>query len=236
MSDGRIGNSNQFLQISGVVSAPAYSFASDNDSGLYRIGANNIGVGVNGAKVLDVATTGLGITGSLTPTTLLDISAGTAGQIKFPATQNASTDANTLDDYEEGTWTPGVSFGGGTTGITYGNRDADYIKIGKNVFVVSACKMTSKGSSTGNAKVTGLPFTTGGGTEAQYAHQAACSYFNMGAFTGVGAVATINTGSAATLDCSYYASGSSGAITSLTDTNFTNTSQVFFSLSYLATT
>jgi len=64
MSDGRIGNSNQFLQISGVVSAPAYSFASDNDSGLYRIGANNIGVAANGAKVLDISTSGLTVTGT----------------------------------------------------------------------------------------------------------------------------------------------------------------------------
>ncbi len=28
------------------------------------------------------------------------------GQITFPATQNPSSDVNTLDDYEEGTWTP----------------------------------------------------------------------------------------------------------------------------------
>lgn len=64
MSDGRIGNSNQFLQISGVVGAPAYSFASDNDSGMYRIGANNIGFSVNGTKILDVGTTGLSVTGT----------------------------------------------------------------------------------------------------------------------------------------------------------------------------
>ena len=43
------------------------------------------------------STAGLAITG------LTDISAATSGQIKFPATQNASADANTLDDYEEGT-------------------------------------------------------------------------------------------------------------------------------------
>lgn len=76
MSDGRIGNSNQFLQISGVVSAPAYSFASDNDSGMYRIGANNIGFSVNGTKILDVGTTGLSVTGALT-------ASGTTTSAKF---------------------------------------------------------------------------------------------------------------------------------------------------------
>ena len=66
MSDGRIGNSNQSLQISGVVSAPAYSFASDNDTGIYRIGANNIGIAANGTKVLDISNTAVTITPATT--------------------------------------------------------------------------------------------------------------------------------------------------------------------------
>jgi hypothetical protein len=48
---------------------------------------------------------------AVTASGLVDISGASAGQIKFPATQNASAGANTLDDYEEGTWTPSV---GGT--------------------------------------------------------------------------------------------------------------------------
>src|SRR6185369_1139440 len=47
----------------GSVSAPAYSFSGDTDSGMYRIGANNLGIGVNGAKVLDIGVNGLGVTG-----------------------------------------------------------------------------------------------------------------------------------------------------------------------------
>ena len=66
MSGERIGNSNQFLQISGVVSAPAYSWASDNDTGFYRIAANNIGVAANGAKVLDISPTAVTITPATT--------------------------------------------------------------------------------------------------------------------------------------------------------------------------
>ena len=37
------------------------------------------------------------------------------GQFKFPASQNASTNANTLDDYEEGTFTAGIAFGAGSS-------------------------------------------------------------------------------------------------------------------------
>ena len=56
---------------------------------------------------------------------------GSGSGITFPATQSASTDANTLDDYEEGTWTPTLqnSSGSSTTGL------AVYRKIGSLVFI-----------------------------------------------------------------------------------------------------
>jgi hypothetical protein len=62
--------------------------------------------------------------------------AASGSGITFPATQSASTDANTLDDYEEGTFTPTISYTGGTTGTqTYTQQNAKYIKIGKLVTV-----------------------------------------------------------------------------------------------------
>jgi len=85
------------------------------------------------------------------------------GQIKFPATQVPSADANTLDDYEEGTWTPGIAFGEGTVGITYNEtfRYGKYTKIGNIVFFTGIAVLTSKGTSVGSATITGLPFTIG---------------------------------------------------------------------------
>jgi hypothetical protein len=80
--------------------------------------------------------------------------------IGFPATAVASADVNTLDDYEEGTWTPVVSFGGASVGIT-GTFSGTYTKVGN---VVAACYIltfTSKGTSTGSMKVAGLPFSAG---------------------------------------------------------------------------
>ena len=73
------------------------------------------------------------------------------GQIKFPASQNASADANTLDDYEEGTWVPKHS-DGTDMGV---NTTCSYIKIGALVWVnydVSATKST--------VGIYGLPFTS----------------------------------------------------------------------------
>lgn len=81
--------------------------------------------------------------------------------IIFPATQNASTDANTLDDYEEGTWTPVLTFvTPGDLAVTYGARYGDYEKIGRQVtarLYLDTASFTHTTAS-GNLTVTGLPF------------------------------------------------------------------------------
>ena len=59
--------------------------------------------------------------------------------------------ANALDDYEEGTWTPALDFGGGTTGITYSTQVGKYTKIGNLVVVSWRIYLANKGSSTGHA-------------------------------------------------------------------------------------
>jgi len=67
--------------------------------------------------------------------------------------------ANLLDDYEEGTWTIGVAFGGAAVGVTTSSNTGTYTKIGRQVTVNGYLFLTSKGSSSGIAKITGLPFT-----------------------------------------------------------------------------
>jgi len=81
-----------------------------------------------------------------------------SGGVVF-GTTGGSVSSKTLDDYEEGTFTPTVEFGGASTGITYVNRTARYVKIGTLVYVNIAVNLSDKGSSTGDAKITGLPFT-----------------------------------------------------------------------------
>ena len=79
--------------------------------------------------------------------------------IQFPATQVANASANNLDDYEEGTWTPSVTFGGASSGITYAaTRYGHYTKIGDLVTVWGRIELTSNGSSGGHFMITGLPF------------------------------------------------------------------------------
>jgi len=87
----------------------------------------------------------------------------TAGQIVFPATANLSSSANTLDDYEEGTFS--ISWGSGTSvSENFSYKVAQYIKIGKTVFIQVGMPLSSNynqsGANSGNAVTfTGLPFT-----------------------------------------------------------------------------
>lgn len=78
--------------------------------------------------------------------------------VAFPATAVPSADPNTLDDYEEGAWTPGIAFGGASVGITYAVQVGNYTKVGNLVNASCNVELTSKGSSVGSAFITNLPF------------------------------------------------------------------------------
>jgi hypothetical protein len=105
-----------------------------------------------------------GTTGITTPNVASDTSTlgpltqalnlGSTGQIVFPAIQNPSANANTLDDYEEGTWSPVLTgIGSGTINQQYGV----YTKIGNLVFVTGKLGWTGK-TGTDALNITGLPF------------------------------------------------------------------------------
>jgi hypothetical protein len=83
----------------------------------------------------------------------------TSDGLTFPATAVASADPNTLDDYEEGTWTPTI-IGSTTAGTaTYAVQNARYTKTGRTVFV-EALLNYSAGTGTGDLFISGLPFTS----------------------------------------------------------------------------
>jgi hypothetical protein len=77
--------------------------------------------------------------------------------IAFPATQVTSTDANTLDDYEEGTWTPTITPGssGSFTTITV---TGEYTKIGRQVTAILYVSVVNNGTAAGSWNVSALPF------------------------------------------------------------------------------
>lgn len=166
----------------GSVGNPSLAFNADQDTGLFAIGANNLGVAIGGAKVLDVASTGLGITGTVRATTGAAVGGATAGAggLAFPATAVAVADANTLDDYEEGTWTPTDNSGAALSFTVY---NATYTKIGRAVEVEAAIYFPSTGS-TAAVQIAGLPFTAAGGDDGTGGISFSATNVNL-SFTGL---------------------------------------------------
>lgn len=148
------------------------------------------------------------------------------GQLQFPATANPSSDANTLDDYEEGTWTPTLTFDNLAVGMTYANRSGTYCKVGRQVSLVGTFALSAKGSSTGTARLGGLPFTSmaqdGGSFIAGYTA-------NLSTITG--AVMGTLGASATTANLT----NGNGNPSNLSNTNFANNSQINFAGTYHAT-
>lgn len=95
-------------------------------------------------------------TGAFTTLSASGLISANGGQIKFPATQNASADANTLDDYAEGTWTPTVTVSSGA--FTTVSSSGRYTKIGRLVLWKAHVLITTNGTAAGVITIT-LPFT-----------------------------------------------------------------------------
>jgi len=160
-----IGTSSPFAKLSVTTTNGNFAIANGNTSGGTKIqafGTSTISDGYlafegNSIEYGRFNTSGnfvarnIGV-GSTTPTT-----SGTG--ITFPATQSASSDANTLDDYEEGTFTITVTAGGTFTSLNEGR----YTKIGRQVFV-----MLNPGTTaiTGQIQFSGLPFAQSGARSA----------------------------------------------------------------------
>ena len=165
-------------------------------------------------------------------TTTIGVGGATASAsgsgISFPATQSASSDANTLDDYEEGSWTPVLRFGGATTGITYSQQNGSYIKVGKNVFITLYILLSSKGSATGIASITGLPFSNA----FTPAVVGCCGFdvnYNLVANSGV--YSLTDAGSAQVLLRTHGASNYSD----ISNSNFNNNTGFYVATTYVAT-
>lgn len=102
----------------GTVSLPGIYLGTDTSTGFYRIGLNNNGYAVGGAKVLDIASTGLSVTGALSATnnvnadqsfTLTNATAGTASAVRLDLVSDSAAGQLTLS--ANSSLTAGAVFG-----------------------------------------------------------------------------------------------------------------------------
>jgi hypothetical protein len=169
-----------------------------------------------GGTRMTLNSTGLGV--GVTPSAgrgAIQLSAG----VGFPATQVASSDANCLDDYEEGTFVPTILFGSGAVGVVYAQNFGIYTKVGRIVHFSGRVDLSNKGSSTGSATIQGLPFNANIGA-------ASVGFQQSAAPSGGQLMLTISS----TLLTLRYANGTSTSES--TDANFANNSIIIFSGTY----
>jgi hypothetical protein len=127
--------------------------------------------------------------------------------------------------YEHGTWTPSISFGGASVGLSASSASGFYTRIGNQCIVRGAINLSAKGSSTGAAKITGLPFTSVGGTS--------MGSMLLGLTANMSGLTSVPTGQVAGNDTTVdlYDWGATGTST-LNETNFTDTTYLRFSATY----
>jgi len=192
----------------------------------------NLNLQSAGTTVAALTSTGMAVTGTLSASgqaTIPTINL-TGGQITFPATQSASADANCLDDYEEGTWTPQLTFGGSSSGMVTGVAQASYTKVGRIVQVTFDYSYSTKGGATGTVNIAGLPFPATGSATAQGYSLGVMTFESNGATTTIVSPYVL-----AWEDSTLFLRANNGAstfYTNLTNSNFGTTSEVYGSCVY----
>jgi hypothetical protein len=139
----------------GTSASPSIHFSSDTNTGIFSPAADTIAFAEGGAEAMRIDSSGnllVGITSARSNAGDVQVSKG----ISFPASQSAQSDANTLDDYEEGTWTPTVSSEiGSITTVT--SQSGTYVKIGKVIYFSLTFIISNAGTGSGAINVSSLP-------------------------------------------------------------------------------
>lgn len=143
-----------------------------------------------------------------------------------------SATANQLDDYEEGEFTPTITFGGTSTGVTYNSNEGVYTKIGRFVHCCIRFDLSSKGSSTGAMQIQGLPFTVGGVMDSTSVQGGMPVTFLSG-FSGAAILVVAHPWEATTTARIYKNVSSYAGVTEVTDTNVDNDLDFRLTISYM---
>ena len=149
ISNGHLNITSTYIDFSGSISTPATAAA------IYRPADNTLAFSTANAERLRILNGGnISIAdGNLVVASGhgIDFSATGAGN-------NGSDTSELLDDYEEGTWTPGV--GGSSGSVTsYYNQEGGYTKIGRLVKCHFRIRVNDAGNAAGNMEITNLPYT-----------------------------------------------------------------------------
>jgi hypothetical protein len=162
------GSATDIRMMSNVYYNGGYKFGGTGYGAIYQVNAGvfswyqSSASGTAGAALTQVLAMSLDTAQNLTLQKNISVGGATVTTsgtgITFPATQSASSNANTLDDYEEGTWTPAQ--GSGLTVVGAYSSSGQYTKIGRSVTVFGEVVGATSVACSANGQIcTGLPFT-----------------------------------------------------------------------------
>jgi hypothetical protein len=141
-----------------------------------------------------------------------------------------SDDPLALDWYQEGTFTPTITFGGAAAGVTYSNQTGNFTRIGNRIFYNLNITLSSKGSSTGEFRIAGLPTLS---SDANVSYPASLRMTNMANDLGAThCVADVIGSDSAVRILKTDNTGATEIMIAATDADFTNTSRIVISGSY----
>lgn len=133
----------------------------------------------------------------------------------FTALQSAVTTLQAK--FATGSWTPTLRFGGGNTGMTFSTQTGSYQVLDTLVIAQFDLRLSAKGSSTGPARLGGLPFTVAGASGGGFTH------FTQG-LTGLTGPMGYNFNTATGGTDLEIEQSTAGGVGALTDVHFTNSS------------
>ena len=200
-----LARGDRYKAIDGNAANPVYTFENDPDTGFYRSNTNELAWATGGVQRGYV---------------------GPDGVTNFNNGIKLGTGAK-LDHYEEGAFTPALKFGGFSSGMTYSVQGGHYTKVGRLVHVTGRVVLTAKGTSTGAAKVQGLPFNIKNENKA-YSGAAIGQLKNITFADFLWGQFVVSSD-----DMELWETTNAGVQSALDDTNFANNSELIFSGVYM---
>ena len=212
--------------VDGSAATPAIR-GTDANTGIF-FGTDIIGFSEGGVEAMrinasgNLQTIGTISVGNATPST-------SGAGITFPATQSASSGVNTLDDYEEGTFTitPNANLTFNPVATTW-----SYVKIGRMV-TVQGLVIVSTVSSTTTVNIGGLPFVNATAPANGYASCVGPTMFSSVNSGSAGLVSFISQGNS---EFTFYKLTQNAAFVQLTNSDLAASDEIYCTFSYFTST
>jgi len=200
-----------------ITTAPAAQYSQFQNTHRWYVAPS----GTAGTTIPWVQALGIDASANVTVNTGNLIQGTAAKGVNFTAnTPAAGMTSQLLNWYEEGNWTPVLTFGGASVGMG-GGYSGKYTRVGRLLHFVCNVQLTAKGSSTGVAAISGLPFASNI-TSAHSLYSQDLTYVGMLSFQTDATASSINLRQIAI----------TGAASNLSDVNFANTTLLVITGSY----